>query len=135
MVNSDEGFYKFLEYELDFQRKRKQEIFSWASSLLVAIIGGVITLTVVHGAMLPLAYKWAVTFAVVILGAYSWFWIQLHWGEYFQVRDKLSFYYNQTYKTNSLALRLSLNCCYRSFVRGRVIFGVVHYSVRLARAI
>lgn len=57
MTTSDNGnepklpeqFYRFLEYELGFQRTRKQEIFSWASSLLVAIIGGVIAFTAAQG--------------------------------------------------------------------------------------
>jgi len=34
----------FLKNEVAFQRRRKQEIFAWATSLLVAIIGGVIAL-------------------------------------------------------------------------------------------
>jgi len=32
-----EGLDEFLKYELSFQRARKQEIFTWASSFLVAM--------------------------------------------------------------------------------------------------
>jgi len=101
MANSDDGnepsdrFYKFLEYELDFQRRRKQEIFSWASSLLVAIIGGVIALTEVHGVMLALAHKRVLTFAIVILGGFSCCWIKVHWDEYLRARKKLASYYDR----------------------------------------
>jgi hypothetical protein len=103
MATSDNGnepepsekFYRFLEYELNFQRTRKQEVFTWASSLLVAIIGGVIALTAVHGTMLALPYKGVLTFAVAILCWSSWRWMELHWAAYLRARKKLSFYYDQ----------------------------------------
>jgi hypothetical protein len=63
-----ERLYNFLAYELQFERARKQEIFSWASSLLIAIIGGMIALTAYHTVILDLAYKRILTGAVVILG-------------------------------------------------------------------
>jgi hypothetical protein len=90
-----DGLYKFLENEIKFERARKQEVFSWASSLLVALIGGVITLTTVRRAMLVEEYKWFLSAAISILGGCSCFWIELHWREYLRARKKLSFYYDQ----------------------------------------
>ncbi|MGA2889066.1 MAG: hypothetical protein ABSE51_13515 [Terracidiphilus sp.] len=90
-----DGLYEFLEHELAFQRARKQEIFSWVSSLLVAIIGGVVTLTAAKQVTLTDAHRWILTAAILILCAFSCPWMGLHWAEYCRVRDRLSFYYNQ----------------------------------------
>jgi branched-subunit amino acid ABC-type transport system permease component len=90
-----DGLYKFVEYELNFQRTRKQEIFSWASSLLVAMIGGVIAVTAAQGVMLEPAHRWLLSFAVVILCGFSCYWIKVHWAGYLRARKKLRFYYDQ----------------------------------------
>jgi len=89
------GLYKFLQYELNFQRARKQEIFSWASSLLVAMIGGVVALTAVKQVMLEESHKCVLTAAIVILWLCSSIWIEVHWAEYLRDRKRLSFYYDQ----------------------------------------
>ncbi len=90
-----DGLYKFLEYELNFQRARKHEVFSWASSLLIAMIGGIVALTAVKRSMLAETQQWVLTAAILILCLFTCLWMGLHWAEYCRVRDKLSFYYNQ----------------------------------------
>ena len=44
--------YDFLKDEVAFPRRRKHEIFAWATSLLVAIIGVVVALTSINGVTL-----------------------------------------------------------------------------------
>ena len=90
-----EEFYKFLENEIGYERARKQEIFAWASSLLVAITGGVIALTAINKVALAPAYKWALTAAILILVLYSGAWVELHWGSYFRARKSLAAYYDK----------------------------------------
>lgn len=87
--------YKFLENEIAFQRARKQEVFAWASSLLVAIIGGVILLTNVNSKRLDCWQKGLLSGVVLILCVVSYKWIEVHWKEYLGARRKLSYYYNQ----------------------------------------
>lgn len=90
------GFYEFLENEIRFERERKQEVFSWASSLLVAIIGGVVALTTGGShAVLADRHKWFLSATIVVLCACSWYWIEIHWAAYLRARKKLSFYFDQ----------------------------------------
>ena len=91
----DPELYKFFEYEIQFQRARKQEIFAWASSLLVAIIGGVIALTLINNIPLEPYQKKALIAAILILCASSCMWIHVHWVGYLRVRDRLSYYYRR----------------------------------------
>jgi len=93
--NPPEGLDEFLKYELNFQRAKKKEIFTWASSLLVAMIGGVVALATVHHVMLAEAHRLVLTAAILILCVFSCLWMALHWVEYCRVRDKLSSYYDQ----------------------------------------
>ena len=87
--------YEFLKNEIAFQRARKQEIFSWASSLLVAIIGGVIALTTGRNVHIEWPQKVLLTLVVGILAGFSCTWIDVHWQEYLSAREKLSYYYDQ----------------------------------------
>jgi hypothetical protein len=42
---SNESVRDLLDKEITYRRERREQIFTWASSLLVAIIGGTIALT------------------------------------------------------------------------------------------
>ncbi len=90
--------YDFLKNEIGFQRARKQEIFSWASSLLVAIIGGVIVLTTGRNVTIEWPQKVLLMLIVGILAGFSLVWIHVHWQEYLRARKKLSYYYDQIAK-------------------------------------
>lgn len=86
---------RFLENEIQFERTRKQEIFAWASSLLVAIIGGVIALTMINNVYLGGPQRNALQWAIAILGLSSCIWIHVHWEAYRNARKKLVYYYKQ----------------------------------------
>jgi hypothetical protein len=94
-VRPTEELYEFLENEIGHQLSRKQEIFAWASNLLVAIIGGIVALTSFHKVALTLAHKMVLTGAVLTLGGFSSYWIDIHWGVMIRARKLLSFYYDQ----------------------------------------
>lgn len=62
--------------ELEYRRRREWEIFSWCSTLLVAITGGLIALQTRQGAYpFHLGQKISISLAVLVLVAYAVFWI------------------------------------------------------------
>jgi hypothetical protein len=65
--------------EIAHRRERRQQVFSWASSLLVAIIGGTVGLTFKEGHSLATGHKWILTIAIAVLGLYSVLWVNHHW--------------------------------------------------------
>ena len=89
-----DGLYRFLESEIAFERSRKQEIFAWASSLLVAMIGGIVVLTSIHCVALATAHKLILTGATLTLGELSCYWIKIHWETMIRARKRLSYYYD-----------------------------------------
>ena len=106
MPNKDDGqstngselpdrLYKFFQNEIKFERTRKQEVFSWASSLLIAMIGGVIALTADERLILTKIPGSILSFSVGILCVYSCYWIDMHWVKYVKARRKLSSYYDK----------------------------------------
>jgi hypothetical protein len=94
-----EGLYRFLAGEIAHQLARKQEIFTWASSLLVAIIGGIVLLTSIHQVTLAVAHKLALTGAILTLSGFACFWIEMHWEAALRARNQLSFYYDRVSRT------------------------------------
>lgn len=48
--------------------------------------------------MLASAHKLALTGAILTLGGFSCFWIEIHWEEAIRARKRLSFYYDQIAK-------------------------------------
>jgi hypothetical protein len=86
--------YDFLKNEITHRRGRRQQIFSWVSSLLVGIAGGTIGLTYAKGAVLGRSQKKVLTWAIFILFSFSWLWISHHWQEEIAVREKLRLYFN-----------------------------------------
>jgi hypothetical protein len=69
-----------LAKELDHRRDRRTQIFSWASSLLVGIIGGTIALTKSDKTALSLPDRLVLSTVVSILTADALVWITYHWG-------------------------------------------------------
>jgi len=65
--------------EIAHRRQRRQQIFSWASSLLVAITGGTIALTLKQHESLSLRHEAVLAGAVVVLSAHAIFGIDRHW--------------------------------------------------------
>ncbi len=88
--------YDFLKNEMAHRRGRRQQIFSWVSSLLVGIAGGTIGLTYTKGAVLGRNQKKVLTWAIFILFSFSWLWISHHWREEITVRERLRVYFNPT---------------------------------------
>ena len=71
-VPNDGVLYK----ELEYRRRRQWEIFSWCSTLLVAITGGLIALqTRQQASPFHLGQKISISLAVLVLAAYAVFWI------------------------------------------------------------
>jgi len=71
---------KALMSEIAFRRERRQQVFSWANSLQVAITGGTIALTFKEGRSLAFNQKIILTIAIGILLLDAGFWIGYHWG-------------------------------------------------------
>jgi hypothetical protein len=66
--------------ELDFRREKQWDIFSWCSTILVAITGGVIALqagTQPHPLVWP--QRAIISLAVVVLVAYAVLWLRHNW--------------------------------------------------------
>jgi hypothetical protein len=61
--------------ELDYRRDKEWNIFSWCSSILVAITGGAIALQVGQPNKLVFSQRMIVSFAVVVLVGYSVLWL------------------------------------------------------------
>ena len=68
-----------LATEIAHRRQRRQQIFSWASSLLVAITGGTIALTFKEHRSLSPLQKTVLTLAIGVLGLHAIIWIDHHW--------------------------------------------------------
>lgn len=61
------------------RRQRRQQVFSWANSLLVAITGGTIALTFKEGHSLPRNQRIVLSVAIAVLGVFSLLWVNHHW--------------------------------------------------------
>jgi hypothetical protein len=74
--------------ELDFRRDKQWQIFSWCSSILVAITGGAIALQVgPQPHKLVRSQRAAISFAVVVLIAYAFVWLTHNWDMEKQARS------------------------------------------------
>jgi hypothetical protein len=67
-----------LQQEVDYRRARRSAIFTWASSLLVAITGGVVALQVQGDQPLQPSQKVVLSVASIILGGYAALWWDDH---------------------------------------------------------
>ena len=67
--------------ELDYRREKQWRIFSWTSTLLTAVIGGVMALKTraAQSFTLPYQYKFALSLSVVALAWYACSWINHNW--------------------------------------------------------
>jgi FtsH-binding integral membrane protein len=92
-----------LAEETKFRRDRRQQIFSWASSLLVAIIGGSTALASTKALPLTPMQKYGLYAAIAIVGLYSVIWICFHYSKEKKFRNK-----SKKYDT-TLRLPLSLD--------------------------
>ena len=72
------AFREILQHEIDFRRERRWGIFTWASTLLVAVIGGTVALQQQSGVALGPGQKILLSAAVVILAGYSCIWWESH---------------------------------------------------------
>ena len=68
-----------LAEEIKFRRDRRQQIFSWGSSLLIAIIGGSTALASRTQPQIPAPQRDGLYAAIVIVGMYSAAWITYHY--------------------------------------------------------
>jgi cation transport regulator ChaC len=82
-----------LENEIAHRRDRRQQVFSWASSLLVAITGGTIALTMKQD-LLGRYQKQALTLAILVLGLFAMVWIGHHWRVEKRAKETIIPYYD-----------------------------------------
>ena len=68
-----------LAKEIAHRRERRQQVFSWGSSLLVAVTGGTIALTFKEQHPLSELQKLVLSVAIGVLGVHSILWIDHHW--------------------------------------------------------
>jgi hypothetical protein len=66
-----------LAKEIAHRGERREQTFSWASSLLIAIIGGTVALT--NQGSLGLGQRGALVAAIMILAGYASGWNYYHW--------------------------------------------------------
>jgi hypothetical protein len=70
---------ELLSKEIQYRRERILQVFSWASSILISIIGGVIALAGTNKAfIINTPHKVLLSIAVVILVGWSYGWINTH---------------------------------------------------------
>ena len=75
--------------EINFRMGKLWRIFSWTSTVLVAIIGGTVALrTADHH--LGLGHQIIVIAAAIVLAAYAWFWLRQNLQLERQARDALA---------------------------------------------
>jgi hypothetical protein len=80
MSNPPEPPVDLIYKELDYRRGKQWDIFSWCSTILVTLIGGLILLqTAQPPHPLHRGQKGIISLAVVSLVAYAVFWIGHHW--------------------------------------------------------
>ena len=67
--------------ELDYRREKQWRVFSWTSTLLTAVVGGVVALKTraPQPFLLPYQYKLALSLSVVALTWYACSWIDHNW--------------------------------------------------------
>jgi hypothetical protein len=83
-----------LEWEIDYRRQRQWDIFSWCSTLLIAIIGGTIALRTGFFASQPMTWtlylELVISGAVLVLVANSLLWLSHHRDREMKARDHLT---------------------------------------------
>jgi hypothetical protein len=77
-----------LAEEIKFRRDRRQQIFSWASSLLVAIIGGSTALASAKQFQLATMQRLGLYAAIAIIGGFSAYWVSYHYSKERLFRDE-----------------------------------------------
>ena len=66
--------------ELEYRRKKQWDIFSWCSTILVALTGGVIVLqTREHAYQLHTSQKIAISISVIAIMVYAMLWLSYNW--------------------------------------------------------
>jgi len=78
MDDSNGTIVELLRQELEFRRSKQWDIFSWCSTLLVAIAGGVIALEKQQTSLLHPAQRVVVSLAVATLASYGFIWHKHH---------------------------------------------------------
>jgi hypothetical protein len=68
-----------LATELAYRRDRRHSIFSWCSSIFVAIIGGSAVL-IQEGKKFTRFQEWLISFTIIVLAGFTVFWISHHWN-------------------------------------------------------
>lgn len=97
-LTQSSNLYDFLKNEMAHRRGRRQQVFSWVSSLLVGITGGTIALTYTKGIALSPCQKLVLIAAILILSSFSCYWIHHHWECEIAARWKLKPYFDQIAK-------------------------------------
>ncbi len=78
-----------LAKEIAYKRERRDQIFSWASSLLVAMTGGTIAVTYTKQQQLPVYQRQILTVAALVLCIDVCFWMYHHRQDEMRARRKI----------------------------------------------
>lgn len=80
--------------EIEYRRDKMWKLFSWVSTILTGIIGGVIALKTRSGAPfnLGVGYRIALTIAVVGLVLHAYTWLDYNWKKVKEIWDSLKAY-------------------------------------------
>lgn len=65
-----------IAHEIQYLREKEWRVFSWASSIQIGMIGGVITVAGMQGFLFPLSHRLLLSAASLILTVYSFVWIR-----------------------------------------------------------
>jgi 4-hydroxybenzoate polyprenyltransferase len=75
--NKQRFAYEMLRKEIEFRRDKAWRIFSWASTILLGVIGGVVAIASKSELFLPwLPHRTLLLAAIIVLAVYSCLWIQ-----------------------------------------------------------
>ncbi len=81
-----------LEKELSRVQEKAWKIFSWASSLMIVMIGGILALTTEASFNYNDVLPWVMTSSVIVIGIYSVLWVYQNLRFEKEISDKLNSY-------------------------------------------
>jgi hypothetical protein len=79
LEDADERHLDALQKDLDYRRKKQWDIFSWASTILLSLVGGVFALATTGHQPRLLWQRGAVSFAALTVAVFAQVWIHYHW--------------------------------------------------------
>ncbi len=81
-----------IEKELSRVQEKEWKIFSWASSLMIVMIGGILALTTETSFSYKDVLPWVMTSSVIVIAIYSILWVSQNLRLEKEISDKLNCY-------------------------------------------